>query len=388
LNANQFITVDTVLLKVTSRCNLDCSYCYVYHEGDNGWLRQPKRMSAVVAAAAARRIGDLARGQRKPISIVLHGGEPLLLPLREKRLLLSALRSNLPPDCGVHLQTNGLLLDDNVIELCAEHDVGISISLDGPAELHDENRKTHLGKGSQAHVLRAIRRLQQHPKGMNLFSGVLAVVDPRSDPSEVYRFFKSISVPSVDFLYRDGNWSKLPSGKAEAASIEYGRWMATIADIYLSDPEPLRIRILDDLLRMLLGGRAVKEGVGLDDYGILIVETDGSICRNDTLKSVSDGADRFAAGWNVLSDTLESVTSSAEFAHYHALQKPTSTICNMCPDLNICGGGTVAHRWSSELGYDNPTVYCADQKYLIRELRRQLRRHLGLPIEPGLCRHA
>ena len=38
--------LDTVLLKVASRCNLDCSYCYVYHMGDEAWRDQPDRCSA------------------------------------------------------------------------------------------------------------------------------------------------------------------------------------------------------------------------------------------------------------------------------------------------------------------------------------------------------
>ena len=39
--------IDTVLLKVASRCNLDCSYCYVYHMGDDGWRYQPKLMGII-----------------------------------------------------------------------------------------------------------------------------------------------------------------------------------------------------------------------------------------------------------------------------------------------------------------------------------------------------
>ena len=50
---------------------------------------------------------------------------------------------------------------------------------------------------------------------------------------------------------------------------------------------------LDDLLRLLLGGRSVKEGVGTTDYGILVVEPDGTVDKNDTLKVAGAGADRF-----------------------------------------------------------------------------------------------
>jgi uncharacterized protein len=71
--------LDTVLLKVASRCNLDCGYCYVYHMGDQGWREQPKLMSAAVLERVADRLGAQLRLQRTPFSVVLHGGEPLLL---------------------------------------------------------------------------------------------------------------------------------------------------------------------------------------------------------------------------------------------------------------------------------------------------------------------
>src|SRR5689334_14000318 len=129
--------IDTVLVKVASRCNLDCSYCYIYHMGDEGWREQPKRIHARVSAAVAQQLGELARAQDHPLSVVLHGGEPLLLGRQRLSALFDELRTALPASAGLHLQTNGVLLDDSIIELCLEHDVGVSISLDGPAAVHD-----------------------------------------------------------------------------------------------------------------------------------------------------------------------------------------------------------------------------------------------------------
>ena len=55
--------VDTVLLKVVSRCILNCTYCYVYNMGDEGWRSQPKRMSESVQAATVEQMSDLVRLQ-------------------------------------------------------------------------------------------------------------------------------------------------------------------------------------------------------------------------------------------------------------------------------------------------------------------------------------
>jgi uncharacterized protein len=83
--------IDTVLLKVVSRCNLDCSYCYVYHMGDETWRNLPKSMSAKVQALVVAQLGALMRAQERPFSIVLHGGEPLLFGLSNLQTLFIAL---------------------------------------------------------------------------------------------------------------------------------------------------------------------------------------------------------------------------------------------------------------------------------------------------------
>ncbi len=368
--------IDTVLLKVASRCNLNCTYCYVFNMGDEAWRAQPKRMSQAVEDAVVAQLGELARWQSRPFSVVLHGGEPLLLGAARLNGLFSALRAALSDRHGLHIQTNGVLLTDSMLDVCARHRVGISISLDGPLEVNDRFRVNHRGEGSHARIMDAIRRLKAHPNGDTLFSGLLAVVDPATDPGTMYAFFKSVGAPSVDFLYRDGNHDILPVGKASASSTEYGRWMSGLLDLYLADDDPPRIRILDDMLKLLLGGIARKEGVGLTDYGIFIVNTDGFVSKNDTLKSAGIAADQFERRWSILEHALHEVVSSPEFELYHAAQRATAPDCLTCPELAVCGGGMLTHRWSAAGGFDNPSVFCADQQLLIGRMREWIEWHM------------
>lgn len=361
--------LDTVLLKVASRCNLNCSYCYVYHMGDDAWRSQPKRMSVDTGERIAEQLGEVFRTQGTPFSVVLHGGEPLLLGRKRLETLLASLRRALPHPCGLHLQTNGVLLNDDIIDVLVAFDVGVSISIDGPAQTHDAFRVDHRGRGSHAQVVEAIARLRARGDASPLFAGVLAVIDPQSEPAAVYASLKSSGAPGIDVLVRDGNWDHLPFGKAAAATTEYGVWLSGFLQAYLTDPEPPRVRLLDDMLRLLLGGRSQKEGVGLSDYGILVIEPDGEIQKNDTLKVAHAGADRFEHRWNIHSDQLMDILASEVYAAYHTQQQPTSEICKACPDLEVCGGGMVAHRWRATTGYENPTIYCADQKHLIAAMR-------------------
>ena len=362
--------IDTVLLKVASRCNIDCAYCYVYHMGDSGWSHQPKRMSPATCAAVVDGLQELAYSEGQRFAVVLHGGEPLLLGEQGLAQVITALRGALPDSCAISIQTNGTLITSNILDMCANYGVTISLSLDGPRPVHDRNRVGFDGRGTFDQVMEGLECLRSHVAGPQLFTGVLAVVDPTSDPHEVYSFFKQIDPPSLDFIYRDGNHSCLPPGKASLETTEYGRWMAQLFESYVADEQPIRIRILDDMVRLVLGGCGTKEGVGVTNYGVLVIDADGTITKNDTLKSSFDGADRFDTPWSVHTHRLREILQTTEFAESLAIQRPSSPTCQDCSDLLVCGGGMTLHRWSDDNGYDNPSVYCADQKLLIGRIRK------------------
>lgn len=365
--------VDTVLIKVASRCNINCSYCYVYHLGDDNWSRLDKLISPSTIRSIVSSIEELKNLQERKFSTVLHGGEPLMLGTSHLMEFLSDLRNVLPIDYPISIQTNGILITSEILEVCSRFHVSIAVSIDGPKRVNDRGRLDHKNRSTFDRVLNGIELLKAHEDSNFLFAGLLAVIDPDTDPSEVYRFFKEIDAPSVDFLYKDGNHSRLPLGKSSLDSIEYGTWMVRLLDIYLGDTSPTPIRVLDDMIKLLIGGGATKEGIGLSDFGILILDTDGSITKNDTLKSAYKGADRFNSKWKAGEIELKDVLSSQEYLQYHNLQKPTASECHKCPELNICGGGMTAHRWKDGNSYNNPTVYCADQLYLINAIRNRLR---------------
>jgi uncharacterized protein len=366
------VELDTVLLKVASRCNLDCGYCYVYNMGDNGWANMPKRMSQETIKAVAQSLRALSRLQQCPFAVVLHGGEPLLLGRADLTRLLTTLRNTLPSGYPISIQTNGVLITDEILNVCSKYHTSLSVSIDGPQHIHDRNRVGQSGRGTHEQVVVGIEKLRKHPDAAFLFSGVLAVIDPQSDTKEVYDFFRWLNAPSVDFLCQDGNHTRLPYGKMSFYSTEYGQWLSRLVDIYLADPEPIRIRLLDDIIKILLGGSGTKDGIGVTDFGIAIIDTDGSITKNDTLKSSYNGADRFTQEWSVHSHSLAEVLASSEFAEYQAAQRPSCETCLTCPDLQVCGGGMTLHRWCDDNGYDNPSIYCEDQRLLIGHIRKHL----------------
>jgi uncharacterized protein len=326
-------------------------------------------MSRQTCAAVAEALCDLAYSDGQQFAVVLHGGEPLLLGKDGLAYVVGALRRALPPNCAISIQTNGTLITSEILDLCADNSVTISLSLDGPRHIHDRNRVGFDAQGTFDRVMEGLESLRSHPAGQQLFTGILAVIDPTSDPIEVYSFFKELGPPSLDFIYRDGNHSRLPPGKASSSSTEYGSWMARLFEAYINDKSPIKIRILDDMVKLVLGGSGSKDGIGLTDYGLIVIDTDGSITKNDTLKSSFDGADRFASPWSVHTHQLRQILQLPDFSESLAIQRPSNPTCLNCPELSVCGGGMTLHRWSDDNGYENPSVYCADQKLLIGRVR-------------------
>lgn len=333
--------------------------------GDDNWKFLPKLIQPSVLEHTFSFIKKICEKQTDPFTVTLHGGEPLLMGERRLESLFFGLRNFLSNRYVLRVQTNGLLLKNTILDLCAKYDVQLSVSIDGPQALHDFERVDFKSQGTHQKVENAINLINNHPSRNKIFSGVLSVINPQFPAEQVYEYFKKLSPPSVDFLYRDGNLDFLPKYKSLLSSVEYGKWMVDMASLYIDDNPSFSIRIIDDIIKLLLGGKSTKEGLGINDFAILVIDTDGTVTKNDTLKSTQKGADRFVEPWSVEKNDPNEILDSKEFLNYHSLQRPTAQKCLSCEYLATCGATMLLHRWSHENGFDNPSVYCSDQMYLI-----------------------
>lgn len=162
--------VNELVLNIDQRCNLSCRYCYAYRSSD--------RMSQKTAYAA---IDFLARQSLHSADIAYYkitffGGEPLLSrEIIEETVRYAKQRledTGRPVRFG--LVTNGLLLDERVVQLCNSHEFVLTVSLDGPQEVHDRARVTESGRGSFQHVVQNVKRYLPRIKGVRHVSATIA----------------------------------------------------------------------------------------------------------------------------------------------------------------------------------------------------------------------
>jgi uncharacterized protein len=296
------------VLKLTERCDLACDYCYVFALADQGWRTKPARMSSAVVEQTAERIARYVAHHSLPsVDVVLHGGEPLLIGADGVDFVATVLRRALPQDVHLDLgvQTNGLRLDDDLLQVLATHRIRVGISLDGDATAHDRHRRRPNGQGSYVETSQAIRRLTTlHP---NLFGGLLCTIDVRNDPLTTYQALRAYSPPVIDLLLPHATWSLPPPGVPDPAapnrSTPYGDWLVAIFDHwYPIAPQEPTIRLFYELARLLLGGDSQTETIGLSPATVVVIDTDGAIEQVDTLRAAFAEATSLGLSWPANSD--------------------------------------------------------------------------------------
>ncbi|WP_433225039.1 FxsB family cyclophane-forming radical SAM/SPASM peptide maturase [Microtetraspora malaysiensis] len=348
------------VLKVHSRCDLACDHCYVYEHADQSWRSRPKVMAPETVAAAARRIAEHARRHRlKEAHVVLHGGEPLLAGPDRLAAIAAELRAEVPDSCALDLRvhTNGVLLDDRFLDVFAEHDIRVGISLDGDRVANDRHRRYANGRSSYDDVIRAIGLLRARPE---LFSGLLCTVDVANDPVRVYRALVELEPPRVDFLLPHATWDAPPPRPAATA---YADWLIAIYERWEADGRPVYVRLFDSIESTGRGGPSHTEAIGLEPSSLVVIETDGSYEQVDSLKVAYEDAP--ATGQHVLRDSLDDVAAHPGVIARQLGLDGLAEQCRTCPVVRSCGGGLYPHRYRSGSGFTNPSVFCPDLFKLI-----------------------
>jgi uncharacterized protein len=363
-----------LVVKVASRCNLNCSYCFMYNLGDATWRNQPKVMPPeVVEALMARVRSHCERHRLERFVFVMHGGEPLLagaefledFVTRARRALLPAVQPIFT------IQTNGTLLSPAVIEQLRRLDVQLGISLDGPAEIHDRHRKDHAGRGSYAAVSAGIECARQ---GEGYPFRLISVIDLSADPVACYEHAKSLGAYQIDFLFPDATHDHRPPGYP-GSETPYADWMIRIFDRwFLEKPRVIAIRLLEEIIRTLVGGVNMLDIVGTGRNEVMVVETNGGLEAVDSLKVCGDSFTKTAA--NVLTHELDEALSTDLAQAYHLSGERACATCRSCSLHPVCGGGYLPHRHSRARGFDNTSVYCSDLMKLITHVQAALYRHL------------
>ena len=143
--------VKALCLHIAHDCNLACRYCFA-EEGEYHGRR------ALMSFETGKKALDFliaSSGERTNLEVDFFGGEPLMNWEVVKKLV--AYGRELEKTSGKHfrftLTTNGVLLDDEVMEFCNREMDNVVLSIDGRKEVHDRMRPFRGGRGSYDLIL-------------------------------------------------------------------------------------------------------------------------------------------------------------------------------------------------------------------------------------------
>jgi len=362
--------IDTFVIKVSSRCNLRCSYCYEYGRGDETWREKPKLISSSVLKRLGERISEYGvENNLQSARIVLHGGEPLLIGSKKlEEHIITLLKAASPVKLGISIQTNGILITEEICNILSKYGISVGISLDG---LEEANKMRIFPNGDRAYpeIMAGISTLREHAP--ECFSGVLSVVNTDEDPKELVEFVSKLGPKTLDLLQPFMSHDQAGPNR-EAISNRFGAWMIAAMDHWLAnqDLHKLKIRVFEDALQAVITKSPKTDWFGKRRISYLIIESDGRYDLLDQLKAVGAESmqlrDLFGGVFNMSLKHAEDSCLSI-MSKYSAIGTPDD--CYGCTWEGVCAAGHLPSRYSRVKHFNNRSVYCEGIYALLERAR-------------------
>ena len=159
--------VKALCLHVAHTCNLNCSYCFASQGKYQG---ERALMSLEVGKRAIDYLIENS-GTRRNLEVDFFGGEPLMNWEVVKGVVAYArsVEKEKNKNFRFTLTTNGVLIDDEVIEFANKEMSNVVLSLDGRREIHDLTRVDYSGKGSYDNIVPKFKKLVEARGGKNYY---------------------------------------------------------------------------------------------------------------------------------------------------------------------------------------------------------------------------
>jgi uncharacterized protein len=352
------VEITELVLKVTSICNLNCKYCYVFNKGDLSYKEESEVMPEKVYKKVIERIREhCINNNIGKFTIIFHGGEPLLAG---KFFYIDFIKEINKKISGVEisfgLQTNGTLITEEWISLFNSLGISVGVSIDGTREASEYRIFRQSGKSAYDEIIKGINILRENDYPIR----VLSVINVDVSPESLYILIKELNVQFMDVLFPDKTYEHKNSKDKLI-----GNWLIKLFDIWYKDNEKPIIRIFDLIIGLILGVERGNETLGQRENKIITVKSNGNIQAVDSLMICGNGFTK--TGYNAFDNSFDDALNHPllkKYYYYHK-EKELCMECRKCILVSICGGGTLSHRFSIKNGFDNPSVYCEEIKKII-----------------------
>lgn len=327
----------SLLVKPASAdCNLRCAYCFYL---DRAALYPEPARHRMAPAVLERLVASYMATDQPCYTFGWQGGEPTLMGPAFFRAAVDLQKRCGRPGALVAngLQTNAVLIDDELAALLGEYRFLVGVSLDGPPELHDRYRTTAAGGGSQARVLAGIDCLRRHRVEFNAL--VLVSSANVGHAAAVYRYlcgqgiFHHQYIPCVE-------WDR--DGRPRPWSIDGRQWgdfLCALYDAwYPGDTRRVSVRLFDSVLTKLVDNTANVCHMEENCCQYFVVEYNGDVYPCDFFV---DAPLRLG---NIRHDDWAALQAGGTYAAFGRRKAARHRRCRDCPFLLLCAGDCLKHR--------------------------------------------
>ncbi len=368
--------VNVLIKPASSACNMDCAYCFYkdvsqHREHAFEGMLSLERMERIIAAAMAYAEGVC--------SFTFQGGEPTLAGLDFYRQVTALERRYAKPGVEIRnaIQTNGFAVDEQWARFFAENRFLVGLSLDGPAEIHDRNRRSAAGKGTFNQVMRTVRLFDRFHVQYN----VLCVVTGPNARSiqRIYNFYRQQGFRWLQFIPCLEPLDQPRGGAEYHLSVEkYGEYLIRIFDLWFQDLKKgvyVSIRHLDNWLWMLLGQPPESCNMTGQCSIQFVVEGDGGVypCDFYVLDELRIGT--------VGQQSFAQMAASDAARRFVEASLALPDDCRACPFVGLCRNGCRRDRLLTDGGLPGQNYYCQAYRRFFTERGQQLRQAARLVMQ-------
>ena len=323
----------TLILKANDSCNLRCAYCSVGDKTHSGMMSGSEMTSALMWFAGLAR----ERGETDP-HIIFHGGEPLLIPAKQYRKCLDELLSRTPDlHFTLNIQTNGTILDDEVLSLLKDYSIKPGVSVDGPEGVHDSQRRDIFSGATYSRIMTNIMTMKAN--GIKPSALMVLTHNSLNAGLDYLKDFAAINLPlKINPLYSAGE--AVNHGELFLKSGEYAEYLIRVFEYVIDNELDIALMPIEYILHGVLEGRTPRGCVfsGKCSSSFVCVNREGNIypCgrfaddRTHLLGNVHRGG---------ISEAGREILESFACLRTTNLREE----CASCKYRTMCNGGCIAH---------------------------------------------
>ena len=354
-----------VVIQPSSFCNIDCTYCYVPNRSDRSII-SPLVLEDILAKVF--RSTRVVNGFR----LVWHNGEPLSLGIDFYKQAFSLIdkHNQANKEFLNCIQTNATLVNQAWADFFIANKVSPSVSIDGPRQVHNSNRKTRSGSGTFDAVMKGVAILRKNNIG--LVGLCVVTAEALSHGRDIVKFFIDEGFSSLGLIIEEpwgGNADTsftriLPADRGNVLEGRFRTFIEDVFDEWLPYADKLDVREFNDMFaafrRIKLDGKTVVRSEDSSPCTVLSFSRDGDLTTfsPQMVAGTLHEPRKFAVANISEIENLDFVSKlPAHQKLEHEIRMGIAQCESECGYFQVCGGGSPASKF-----YEHNTFNCTETR--------------------------